>query len=102
MALTNVTILSTATTALFSSVGNNAITTIIFCNSGGADGTLNVYAVANGGIIGTSTSILSSLPLPAGETFTLDTEKLILSNGDAIYAQATVNTVGATVSSVGI
>jgi WD40 repeat protein len=102
MALTNATIASTTTTVLFSSSGNNAITTIIFCNTGGADGTLSVYAVASGNVIGTSTTILSSLSLPSLETFTLDTEKLVLANGDVIYAQATVNTIGATVSSVGL
>jgi hypothetical protein len=102
MALTNTLISSTTTTAIFSSAGSNAITTMIFCNTGGVDGTLTVYAVASGNVIGTSTTILSAVPLPSTETFTLDTEKLILGQGDVIYAQASVGTVGVTVSSVGI
>lgn len=100
MALTNAIIASTTTTAIYVSSGITAITTMIFCNTGGTAGTLTVYAVASGNVIGTSTTILSVLPLPATETFTLDTEKLILGNGDTIYAQATVGTIGVTVSSI--
>jgi hypothetical protein len=103
MAITNTLIASTNTTAIFAPVVDTAITTIIFCNADiYNDGKITVYCVGTGNVIGTSTMILSNLPLPATETFTLDTEKLILGNGDVIYAQATVDTIGATISSVEI
>jgi len=45
--------------------------------------------------------IVNNLKIPAGETFTFDTEKLVLSTGDTIRALATVNgALSATVSSL--
>jgi hypothetical protein len=44
---------------------------------------------------------MKALSLPAGETFVLDTERLILEDQDAVYAQASdASTITATVSSV--
>ncbi len=104
MALTSTRVSSTTTTRIFLSSGDQAITTIIFCNNSDANNTLlDVYAVANGGTVSTGTLILNNLNLPSTETFVMDTEKLILGNGDALWAQATVdNIVVATVSSVSI
>jgi hypothetical protein len=104
MALTSNRVSSTTTTRIFLAGGDQAITTIIFCNNSEANNTtLDVFAVANGGTVSTGTLILNNLNLPATETFVMDTEKLILGNGDALWARATVDEiVVATVSSVGI
>jgi hypothetical protein len=45
--------------------------------------------------------IVKSMPLPAGETFSIDTERFILGDSDSIQAQATQDDlITATVSYV--
>jgi hypothetical protein len=96
MAIENHAIGSTNTT-VYTSNGNNAITTIIVCNTAAfdpADPTseetkLYLYAVPNGVSPVTSTQlIINGLPVPAGETVSLDQEKMVLSNGDTIVAKS--------------
>jgi hypothetical protein len=107
MALTSSKVATTGT-QIFLAAGDQAITTILFCNTdpNGTTALLDVYAVPyNGGTgtVGTGTQILKSLVLPATETFVMDAEKLILGNSDALYATSSVNNiVCATVSSVSI
>jgi hypothetical protein len=103
MAITSSVIASTTTTRIFLASGDQAITTIIFCNfDSSTSATLDVYAVSSGGVVSTGTQILKSLSLPATETFVMDTEKLILATGDALWAQSSAAVVTASVSSVGI
>ena len=100
--ITNSTVDSLTTTLVFQATGQQAITTLIFCNTSEvSDTTLDVYVVPFGSNATPGTQILKSIPLPAGETFSLDTERLILENNDAVYAQTTVpNIVTATISSL--
>ena len=104
MAITSTLVELATTTEIFSATGDQAITTIIFCNTDSmTDVTLDVYVVANGDVVDASTKVLNALSLPATETFVMDAEKLILGNGDKIYAQASSDLiVSACVSSVGI
>ena len=103
MALNNSEILATNTT-VFSSSGNNAITTVVFCNTGGTDRTLTLYAVANNagsvGTPGTGNMIVNSLTIPAGETVSFDQEKLVLTNNDTLVAVASGTGITATVSTL--
>lgn len=98
MAITNASIGTTSASA-YTSSGDNAITTIIVCNtatfdSGNpTDGSTNLflYAVPNGGnpaAPATSTLIVNGLPIPAGETVSFDQEKMVLANGDMIVAKS--------------
>ena len=100
--ITNTQIDSATTTQLFLSSGQNAVTTIFFCNvTSGTDATVDVFVVPNGDNANATTQIMKALSLPAGETFVLDTERLILEDQDAVYAQASdASTITATVSSV--
>lgn len=100
--ITNTVVPSATTAQIFLASGQQAITTMIFCNtSASSDSTLNVYVVPFGSNATPSTQIMKTVPVPAGETFVLDSERLILENGDAIYAQASVNNIiTATVSSL--
>ena len=104
MAITSTLVASTTTTRIFLASGDQAITTIMFCNTDVSHDTLlDVYVVGSGGVVGTATTVLKQLGLPATETFVMDAEKLILSSGDAIYAQATQPfIVSASVSSVSL
>ena len=100
MAIQN-TLVSDANTLVYSSSGDNAITSIIICNinpfneSNPADNiyTITLYAIPAAetdvaptyGVLAKHT-IVNSLPLTAGETLSLDQEKLVLSDGDIIVA----------------
>lgn len=103
MAIANTAVLTTPTTVftcpgvLVTDVQEHAVTCMIFCNAGGTDTTLNLFAVPNGGTY-TQCQIIKNLMIPAGETVTLDTEKLILSTGDTVQAIASV--VGMIISTV--
>jgi hypothetical protein len=69
-----------------------AITSILVCNNFTPDpvGTdegitgFDLYIIKRGEARGTRNQILNSLQLPAGETFTLDSEKIVLESGDKI------------------
>jgi hypothetical protein len=104
MAISNVLVESIRATVVFAApyLEEHAITTMFFCNqSATTDTSIDIYLVPAGGAQGGETQVIKSLPLPKTETFVFDAEKLILFDGDAIYAQATIDSiVVATVSSV--
>jgi hypothetical protein len=79
-------------TAVYTSSGNNAITSIIACNNSGSSIDLTVYAIPNGknAYNNPECTIVRELTLPAGETLSLDQEKLVLGNNDVIGAIASV------------
>lgn len=95
MAITSAAITTTAT-SVYSSTGSNAITCIIICNlfqfdaGNPALNTTNfyLYAVPGGGTPTNVNLIVNGLPITAGETLSLDQEKLVLENGDKLYAKA--------------
>jgi hypothetical protein len=110
MAISNTSI-SSSNTTIYTSSGNNAITTIMFCNTSAFNPTtptlnqslLYVYAVPNGGTVGTGTLIINGLPIPAGETVSLDQEKLVLANGDTIVAKTdSLSNITVTVSALAV
>ena len=79
-------------TAVYTSSGNNAITSIIACNNSGSNIDLTIYAIPNGknAYNNPECTIVRELTLPAGETLSLDQEKLVLGNNDVIGAIASV------------
>lgn len=96
MAIANVGINSTSAataTQIYSSSGNNAITTIIVCNTH-ASSTINLtlYAVPSGKTPSANpeTTIVNALAIPAGETVSFDQEKMVLGNGDQIDGIASI------------
>jgi hypothetical protein len=114
MAITNNFIDATFTT-IFTSSGTNAITSMIFCNyqdtdniSGtpgnvltDADTFLDLHIVPNGGSASDENKVLHQLKIPGGETFIMDSERLVLDNGDTIVAQTTSPaTISVTISSI--
>ena len=98
MAITNST-LTSSPAAVYTSVGNHAVTTVIVCNKSVYNpvnptqnqSLLYLYAVPNnGGMIATATDnnlIVNGLPVPAGETVTFDQEKMVLSTNDTIVGK---------------
>ena len=103
MAISNSAILA-SNTVIYTSSGNNAITTVIFCNTGVADRTLTMYAVANNagsvGTPGTGNMIVNALTVPAGETVSFDQEKLVLANNDTLVAIGSGTGITATISTL--
>jgi uncharacterized Zn finger protein len=65
--------------------------------------TVSFYAVPQGRSPDNTTLIYSNVSITAGDTFIVDQERLVLGDGDAIWATASVaNSVVLTASSVGI
>lgn len=109
MAITNTLIPSLAAGPIFTATTGTefAVTTMMFCNTDSVDDAyLDLWIVPFGGVAGTpSGQILKQIYIPVQETFVMDTEKLILSSQDAIWAQVNANAslkVNATVSYVQI
>ena len=95
MAIANTRLTSTGLTTVYTSSGNNAITTIIVCNTGTVDLTdetvrasdLDLYLVPNSNSATEATRIISKLTIPAGETVFFSEERVVLSTGDTVQAQ---------------
>jgi hypothetical protein len=73
-------------------VQGNAITTIMICNTGVGDCVLSMWAVPNNagavGAASTSNQIINALAVPAGETVSLDQEKLVFGNNDTLVVSS--------------
>ena len=106
MAIQNTAIPATTPTTIYTSSNETAITTLIFCNTTAynpatptADTVkLTLHAVPYGNPVGDDNMIINEMPIPAGETFTFDTEKMVLENGDYLRVIADVSGLSATVS----
>lgn len=89
---------------VYESDGQNAITTMMFCNtSTNVTANIDVYVVsdASGYAPGPQTQILKTIPIPATETFVMDTEKFILEDLDTIHVRSDqANAITVTISSV--
>lgn len=96
--ITSQIINSVTDTTLYTSSGENAITVMIFCNTGTvnpADETENavklwLYVVSQGLTVG-GYEIVKNLTIPAGETVFFDTERLVLGNGQFISGRLLAN-----------
>ena len=101
MALANLSLTSSAQTLLSVPADKTyVITTVIFTNTANADPaddtagetTLTAHLIESGGSLGPSNMVINALPISAGETFVMDTEKLVLEAGDSIKTSASANT----------
>lgn len=93
MAIINSAITSTGTD-IYTAAGSgqeHAVTCIIFCNISASDAILTVHVVPSTGVVQNTNKIINNLTIPAAETFTFDTEKMILESGDRFYAIADAN-----------
>ncbi len=92
---------TTTAASVYTSVGNTVVTFLSFSNYSSSNVTANIYVVPNGSSVGNLTSVVTLLNIPANDTYQLyvGNEKLILSNGDSIQANASANSSVATVTS---
>jgi hypothetical protein len=92
MALAQAQLTASAKTVAFVANGENAITCLIFCNTSlTTDDIISCWIVPGAIAAGDANMVINQIPLPAGETFSMDTERFILANGDSIQAQAGQN-----------
>ena len=62
-----------------------AITNILVCNNGGANASFDLHLIPQSSSLNNAvTRVINNLELPAGETFTFDSEKIVLDVGDKI------------------
>jgi hypothetical protein len=94
MAITNSQLSATQKTVVFIANGENAVTCLIFCNTSlTVNATVSVWIVPSAIAAGDANMILNKIVVPAGETFSMDTERFILKDGDSVQAQASQNTI---------
>ena len=93
MAIASTLITSTPTAIFTCPTGQEyALTTLFFCNYSSSDVVLqSLNLVPSLGSASTTNRIVHNLTIPAGETFTFDSEKIILSSGDFVSAVVDVN-----------
>ena len=93
--------LTTAAAAVFTSSGNTGVTFVSLCNYSAANVTANVFVVPSAGTAGNLNLVISSILITANDTYQLyaGSEKLVLSNGDTIQANASADNSVATVTS---
>lgn len=102
MSIINANLTSSVST-LYTSSGNSAMVVAYFCNYGNATQVLNVYTVPSGASANVINKIYSNVTITAGDTFILDSEKILLSNGDSIQGNCTTNNnIAVTISYTGI
>jgi hypothetical protein len=63
-----------------------AVTSMFFCNVTDEESVLQVYIVSDNSSPTNTNKIIHNLTISPGDTFTFDTEKIILDSGDSIQA----------------
>lgn len=104
MSIQSATVTESPTEAgnLFVSSGDSAITTLYFCNQTTNNITCNLFVVNSGFDANATNKIYSNVIIAAGDTLILETERIILSDGDSVRANAAPAGLVATASYVGI
>jgi hypothetical protein len=98
IALGNIT---TAASNAYVSTGNTAVTFLSITNYSAGNITANVFVVPSGDTAGNLNIILSQIEIATLDTYQLYSggEKLLLSNGDSVQANANANNSITTVTS---
>lgn len=88
MAIARATAPLTTPSAVYTSSGTTAITAMYLCNYSGGTVNVSVYVVPSAGTAGNTNIIYQNITISAGDTYVIDTERLILDNGETIQASA--------------
>lgn len=96
----------TAGDHIFEATADTAVTSIHMCNITSSDATINIYLLPEDGSTTVPTEenkMYNTLTIKATDSYIIDTEKMILGNGDKIYVQnvdssgqviVTISTIG--------
>ena len=98
----SVTLAPSAATSVFTSAGNTAITTAYICNTSASTIIANLFAVPIGSVANNINKIYSNVSIASNDTLILEWERLIFSNGDGLFANASAAGLATTISYVGI
>lgn len=99
MAITNSAVINSSAANIYASSGETTVVTMYLTNYTGSSVTANVYLVPAAGTAGTSNIILPNIIIGAYDSYIMNTERIVLGNGDMIQANAnTASAVTATVS----
>jgi hypothetical protein len=107
MAITNFQVGTGLSTAAYTASADTAVTVIYITNKSNTPGNVDIYVVPSYDGSTTPTEnykIYNNLLIPAEDTYVVDTEKLILANGDAIFIAAPDSSgqFNATISTIGL
>ncbi len=104
MAITNKQVPTTTASAAYTATADTAVTVIYICNNTDSDGVVDVYVVPSGQTVGGNFKIYADLTIKAKDTYIIDTEKMILGNGDKIYIVSSDSSghMIATISTIGL
>lgn len=96
--------LSNTAGTIYTSTGNSAVTTMYICNPTAGAETFWVYLTATAGTSAAdSNTIYSNVQVAAGDTYIIDTERLVLGNGETVKAKAgNASVLTMTISYVGV
>lgn len=97
------TVLNDTDTDVYVSGAPSAVTAIYLCNTDTVPVSFNVFAVKSGASAALTTNVIyRNVEIAPGDTYIIDSEKLILDTGDSIVAYAsTTGVIVATVSYLG-
>jgi len=102
MSLQNASLSNSSPAAIYTSSGNNVISTMHICNNTNGTVYANVYMVPSGFSANSLTLIYGNISISAYNTL-ITQEKFALGNGDAVYANVSSSTgVSSTISYIGI
>mgnify|MGYP000476509628 CR=1 FL=1 len=88
------TYLTTTANVVYTSSGTTASMTFYMANySTSANANFSIWAVPNGGTPSNLNVLYSNVRVTAGDTYLASTERLILDNGDSLYAYCSANNV---------
>jgi hypothetical protein len=88
------TAITTTLANIYASTGNTCVTTVYIANySTSSNVTFNLYAVASAGSASNTNKIYSNVTVLAGDTYIIDSERLLLDNGDMLKANCNANSI---------
>ena len=91
MAIINANLGTGAATAIYTSSGQTVVTLLYFCNVTNATKLANLYVVPSSqSAVGAQTynQIYANYAITTSDTLVVSTEKIIMNNGDALYANS--------------
>jgi hypothetical protein len=95
--------LATSAANIYASSGNSVVVTVYLCNTDTVARSVNMYLVPTAGTASSSNIIIKDLVIAPSDTYIMNTERLVLANGEMLQADANANAViTATVSYTGV
>ena len=104
MAITNFQVGTGTGTEAFAASADTAVTAMYITNKSATAGNVDIYVVPSGETVSENFKIYNNLQIPAEDTYVIDSEKLILENGDKFYIAAPDSSgqFNATISTIGL